>query len=87
MPQHRIVCQLCDKVGHSAKTFVLPALQAEATTVGERNCFAAEEPLQKSDSTNASGTGPCLLDVHEVDLEAAFGMRTYSEVKETSRSD
>ncbi|CAL9173097.1 unnamed protein product [Musa hybrid cultivar] len=60
--------------------FVLPSLQAEKeTTVGERNCFSAEGPLQKSDSTNASSVGPCLLDVHEVDLEAAFGMRTYSE--------
>ncbi|CAL9043153.1 unnamed protein product [Musa banksii] len=55
--------------------FVLP----EETTVGERNCFSAEGPLRKSDSTNASSVGPCLLDVHEVDLEAAFGMRTYSE--------
>ncbi|URE32502.1 CCT motif family protein [Musa troglodytarum] len=57
--------------------FVLPSLQAEEeTTVGERNCFSAEGPLQK---TNASSVGPCLLDVREVDLEAAFGMRTYSE--------
>ncbi|THU48348.1 hypothetical protein C4D60_Mb09t25280 [Musa balbisiana] len=55
--------------------FVLP----EETTAGERNCFSAEGPLQKSDSTNAFSVGPCLLDVHEVDLEAAFGMRTYSE--------
>ncbi|RRT36536.1 hypothetical protein B296_00057390 [Ensete ventricosum] len=59
--------------------FVLPSLQLEETIVGERNCFSAEMPLQKRDSTNASSVGPCLLDVHEVDLEAAFGMRTYSE--------
>ncbi|KAJ8459810.1 hypothetical protein OPV22_032736 [Ensete ventricosum] len=59
--------------------FVLPSLQLEETIVGERNCFSAEMPLQKRDSTNASSVGPRLLDVHEVDLEAAFGMRTYSE--------
>ncbi|RRT34600.1 hypothetical protein B296_00050357, partial [Ensete ventricosum] len=59
-----------------AADFVLPVRQSEETTAGERNCFSAEGPLQKSDSTNAFSVGSCLLDVHEVDLAAAFGMTT-----------
>ncbi|KAJ8459811.1 hypothetical protein OPV22_032737 [Ensete ventricosum] len=59
-----------------AADFVLPVRQSEETRAGERNCFSAEGTLQKSDSTNAFSVGSCLLDVHEVDLAAAFGMTT-----------
>ncbi|CAL9090573.1 unnamed protein product [Musa acuminata var. zebrina] len=77
-----------------AADFMLPVLQTEEVAVGEINNIFAEGPLQKSvsfgclrsvDCTNGSlqrglsSIEPCLLDVHEMNLEAAFGMRTYSE--------
>ncbi|WOL14174.1 hypothetical protein Cni_G22954 [Canna indica] len=74
-----------------ASEFVAPLLQTEEDGGGEKmNRPFAEETLQKSvsleclssvGSTSVSNVGNCLLDVHEIDLEAAFGMmtRTYSE--------
>ncbi|RWW80733.1 hypothetical protein BHE74_00010910 [Ensete ventricosum] len=77
-----------------AADFMLPVLQNEEVTVGESNYIFAEGPLQRSvsfgclssvDCTNGSlpmglsSIGPCLLDGHEMNLEAAFGLRTYSE--------
>ncbi|URE33986.1 CCT motif family protein, partial [Musa troglodytarum] len=70
-----------------AADFVLPVLQTEEVAVGENNNIFAVGPSQKSvgfgclssvDCTNGSlqrglsSIGPCLLD-------AAFGMRAYSE--------
>ncbi|URE33991.1 CCT motif family protein [Musa troglodytarum] len=71
-----------------------PVPETEEVAVGENNNIFAVGPSQKSvgfgclssvDCTNGSlqrglsSIGPCLLDVHEMNLEAAFGMRAYSE--------
>ncbi|URE33989.1 CCT motif family protein [Musa troglodytarum] len=62
-----------------AADFVLPVLQTEEVAVGENNNIFAVGPSQKSVGFGCLSIGPCLLDVHEMNLEAAFGMRAYSE--------
>ncbi|RRT42658.1 hypothetical protein B296_00035572 [Ensete ventricosum] len=73
MPQHRIVCQLCDKVGHFAKVYRSRPCPRPLATMPQANLTATPISDQHSWVMDSGASHYITSDLHNLSFSNNYG--------------